>query len=166
MDALIIYFMTNLISKANPFPGTRIVYAIKNSCFLKQSVYRLLLLSIVLLFNSQLSATIYYVSATGSDANSGTSTAAPWKTLARVNSFTPKAGDQILFKRGDSWFGTINVNASGSSASPIIYGAWGDGANPVISGFTTITGWTNEGGGIYSKTLTVESNPDIVTING
>jgi hypothetical protein len=71
-----------------------------------------------------------------------------------------------LFKRGDTWYGTITVKASGTSASPITYGAWGTGANPVISGFTTVTGWTNEGGGIYSKPLSVESNPDIVTING
>lgn len=39
------------------------------------------------------------------------------------------------------------------------------GANPVISGFTTISGWTDEGGGIYSKTLSVESPPNMVTIN-
>jgi hypothetical protein len=137
-----------------------------NRSFLQQLMYRLMLISIVFLFTFPLNAAIYYVSATGNDANPGTSTSAPWRTLSKVNSFTPKPGDQILFKRGDTWYGTITVKASGTSASPITYGAWGTGANPVISGFTTVTGWTNEGGGIYSKPLTVESNPDIVTING
>jgi hypothetical protein len=158
--------MTNSNSKTNPAQGAGIVYMMVNRSFLQRLIYRLMLISIVLLFAFPLNAAIYYVSATGNDANTGTSTSAPWRTLAKVNSFTPKPGDQILFKRGDSWIGTITVKASGTSASPITYGAWGEGANPVISGFTTVTGWTNEGNGIYSKLLTVQSNPEIVTVNG
>jgi hypothetical protein len=158
--------MTNSNSKTNPAQGAGIVYMMVNRSFLQRLIYRLMLISIVLLFAFPLNAAIYYVSATGNDANTGTSTSAPWRTLAKVNSFTPKPGDQILFKRGDSWYGTITMKVSGTSASPITYGAWGEGANPVISGFTTVTGWTNEGNGIYSKLLTVQSNPEIVTVNG
>lgn len=86
--------------------------------------------------------------------------------MTKVNSLTLLPGDQILFKRGDTWTGTITVKSSGTSSNPITFGAWGDGANPVISGFTTITGWTSEGNGIYSKLLSAESNPEIVIING
>jgi hypothetical protein len=71
-----------------------------------------------------------------------------------------------LFKRGDTWTGTLTVKASGTSVAPITYGAWGEGAKPVITGFTTISGWTNEGGGIYSKVITSESQTNMVTIDG
>ena len=75
----------------------------------------------------------YYVSSTGNDGNSGTSEETAWKTLAKVNSFIPIPGDQILFKRGDIWTGTINVNASGTAGRPIILGAYGIGAKPILS---------------------------------
>jgi len=112
-------------------------------------------------------ATNYYVSTSGNDLNSGTSESLPWNSLAKVNSFTFLPGDQILFKRGDEWQGTINVNSSGTSGSPITYGAYGTGGNPVISGFTTLSGWTDEGGNIYSKAIAIEDNfPNIVLVDG
>jgi hypothetical protein len=78
----------------------------------------------------------YYVdSVNGNDTNAGTSTALPWKTLAKVynshTSFLP--GDSILLMRGDTWTETFNIaNQSGAVGSPIIYGAYGIGAAPVI----------------------------------
>jgi parallel beta-helix repeat protein len=157
-----------IIKKTNSFQDLRTISFMVNRSFLQQSVYRLLLvISIVFLFTLPLSATDYFVSSSsGSDANPGTSISAPWRTLTKVNSFTPKPGDQILFKRGDTWTGTLTVKASGTSVAPITYGAWGEGAKPVITGFTTISGWTNEGGGIYSKVITSESQTNMVTING
>src|SRR5690348_12141113 len=45
--------------------------------------------------------TTYYVSSSaGSDANSGTSSAAAWATVAKVNAQVFAAGDSILFRRG------------------------------------------------------------------
>lgn len=76
-------------------------------------------------------------------------------------SFTANKRPAILFQRGGKWTGTITVNRN-----DIIFGSWGEGTNPVITGFTDITGWTNEGGGIYSKVLSVDSSPEIVTVNG
>jgi hypothetical protein len=130
--------------------------------------YLYIVLTVVICFFPEFKsfATVYYVSNSGNDANTGVTTEQAWKTIARVNRFFFKPGDQILFKRGDTFVGTITVKYSGTNNKPITYGAWGEGAKPVISGFTTITGWTNEGDGIYSKTLTVESNPEIVTVNG
>lgn len=83
--------------------------------------------------------------------------------LDTLTNFTRPAKKKaaILFERGGSWNGTITV-----PSDSIVYCSWGTGSAPVISGFTTVTGWTDEGGGIYSKVLSVESNPEIVTING
>jgi len=95
-------------------------------------------------------STNYYVSSSmGNDANSGTSEKSAWRSLDKVNSFTPKPGDQILFKRGDSWIGTIYVKASGSSGSSIVYGAYGSGETPKIYGSEEVTGWTRHSESIW-----------------
>ncbi|MFA5130830.1 MAG: right-handed parallel beta-helix repeat-containing protein [Patescibacteria group bacterium] len=115
--------------------------------------------------------TSYYISSSsGNDTYTATQAqnpATPWKSIAKVNAQTFGPGTSILFKRGDVWSGeTIVVNSSGSVSSPITYGSYGTGNQPVISGFTTLTGWTNEGGGIYSKVISPQSAPRIVTVNG
>ena len=114
------------------------------------------------------SATDYYISSSGNDANNGLSSSTPWKTIAKVNSSfsTLKPGDRILFNRGGTFYGTIIVTKSGSAGSPITIGAYGTGNKPIITGFTTISGWTNEGNGIYSKVITAESQTNMVTIDG
>jgi parallel beta-helix repeat protein len=138
-----------------------------NSLQIKMRVYSFLLSLILALSFNSVNATYYYISNSGNDSDPGTSESFPWRSLAKINSFTPSPGDQILFKRGDEWYGTLTLNASGSSGNPIVYGAYGEGPDPVISGFTAITsGWTNEGGGIYSKVITSESQTNMVTING
>jgi hypothetical protein len=90
-------------------------------------------------------ATTYYVAADGADTNNGTSTGTPWQTIAKVNASTFVAGDSVLFNRGDVWYGTSLVApSSGSSGSPITFGAYGSGANPIVKGSTllTTTGYT------------------------
>ena len=81
-------------------------------------------------------AATYYVNATsGNDANSGTSTSSPWKTISKVNSKSFSPGDNILFMRGGTWAtGTLNITSSGTSSSPIVYGAYGTGNLPIIDG--------------------------------
>jgi parallel beta-helix repeat protein len=113
-------------------------------------------------------ATTYYVSNAGNDSNSGITTALPWKTLAKVNSTTFKAGDQILFQNGSTFYGTLTVKNSGFAGSPIVYGAYGTGSNPMITGFTQVTSWTNLGANIWESTNAVSSllTCDMVTING
>ncbi len=113
----------------------------------------------------------YYVSqSTGSDsytAAQAQNPTTPWKTIAKVNAQTFLPGDSILFKRGDIWNNeTITVSSSGNSTAPITYGAYGSGNQPLISGFTTITGWTNEGNGIYSKIISPQSFPNVVAVDG
>lgn len=129
------------------------------------------LLIIIFLFCAvQLSATNYYVKTGGSDSASGLSDALAWGTISKVNSFWAAGsfvpGDQILFNKGDSFYGTIIISKSGTSGNPITLGAYGTGANPIITGFTTITsGWTYEGGSIYSKVISSEALTNMVLVD-
>jgi parallel beta-helix repeat protein len=108
----------------------------------------------------------YYVnSLSGSDSNSGTSESSSWKTLAKVNSFTFKPGDQILFKRGGVWREQLKVPSSGSSSNPIVFGAYGSGNNPVIDGADIISSMTSAGSNIWQKTG-VTTQPNLMYLNG
>ena len=103
------------------------------------------------------SATTCYVSSSsGSDSNNGTSTMTPYRTLAKANSVmaSPKAGDAILFKRGDAWrnqtlrcvndhvtvtndtTASVPQLCSGSSAGQVTIGAYGTGSNRIFDGAT------------------------------
>jgi hypothetical protein len=119
-------------------------------------------------YNSIASATTYYVSSGGSDSNNGTSQATAWKTLNKVNSVTFSAGDHILFRDGDTFYGSITIKQSGTSTNPIVFGNYGSGAKPVISGFTNVSLWTNLGSNIWESTSAVStlSTCNIVLING
>ncbi len=114
----------------------------------------------------------YFSSSQGDDSRTATqaqSPGTPWKTLNKLNSFfsTLKPGDSVLFKSGDTFYGTITINASGTSSSPIVLGAYGAGVKPVITGFTAISSWTNLGGGIYesSSAMSALSTCNMVTID-
>ena len=114
-------------------------------------------------------ATNYYVANSGNDSNNGTDPSTPWKTIDKVNSFTGfMPGDQILFRRGDTFYGSISVKQAGIVGNPIIYSAYGSGAKPTITGFTKVTSWTNKGGNIWESTDAVSTLADlkVVLING
>ncbi len=80
---------------------------------------------------SLLSAATYYVDSTGgNDNNNGTT--APWKTIARANKPSYKAGDQLLLKAGGVWYETLIMRSSGISGQPITIGQYGTGPAPVL----------------------------------
>jgi hypothetical protein len=79
-------------------------------------------------------ATYYVDSVSGSDSNNGTSTSTPWRTIPHVNGKVFQPGDQILFKRGSVWTGRLTPKGSGVNGNPIVVGAYGTGAKPVING--------------------------------
>jgi hypothetical protein len=85
----------------------------------------------------------YYVSNTTagcSDSGAGTSQTAPWCNVTRVNSATFQPGDQILFKRGDTWNAqALKPPSSGTSAAPITFGAYGTGNKPKFDGNNSAT---------------------------
>ncbi|MBN1598672.1 MAG: right-handed parallel beta-helix repeat-containing protein, partial [Bacteroidales bacterium] len=118
--------------------------------------------------SSVVSASTYYVSTEGNDGSDGLTIPTAWKTISKVNSAfsSMKPGDRVLFRRGDTFYGTLTITASGIAGNNIVISAFGTGANPVISGFSTLSSWTNEGSGIYSKAVACESFPNLVTLNG
>jgi len=115
------------------------------------------------------SATNYYISSSGgNDSEDGMSESSAWKSLDKVNASMSvlQPGDRLLFKRGDVFFGSLNITKSGTIDRPITIGAYGSGARPLFTGSIRITGWRNEGGGIYSKTIETEAPVRMVTFNG
>ena len=98
-------------------------------------------------------AKTYYVSSSGgSDAYSGLSPASAWRTIAKVNSTTLQPGDTVLFKCGDTFQGEVS-SESGALNNPIVFGAYGTGQKPVISGAIQInsSGWAPYQGSIYVR---------------
>ncbi len=81
----------------------------------------------------------YYVSASGNDSNSGTSSSAPWKSLSKVegmmSTFTSKANNEnvtVYFNNADSWSYSdrFDITCTGTAAHPITFDGttWGGNA--------------------------------------
>ena len=81
-----------------------------------------------------LAAADYYIDPAGNDGNAGTSSAAPWRSLDKVNGTVFQPGDKVLFKRGGTWVGTLHPQGSGTSSARIKLAAYGEGAKPWING--------------------------------
>ena len=60
--------------------------------------------------------------------------------MTALNQQNLVAGDSI-FKRGDIFNGEVIVHSSGKNNKPIVYGAFGEGENPVIKGALDIKKW-------------------------
>lgn len=78
-----------------------------------------LLLAASVLAASAAPAAVYYVAPTGSDANNGTSTGTPWRTIGKASA-TMVAGDQVRILPG-TYNETLQPVASGTSANRISY---------------------------------------------
>ena len=117
---------------------------------------------VLILFSTTSHAKTYYISATGNNSNDGLSPATAWQTIAKVNSFNFAANDNILFNRGDSFYGGIIVKTGGLN-----FGAYGAGAKPIITGLSTFTGWVNLGGNIWEAPVTnVKKGVNLVLRSG
>ncbi|WP_170069424.1 right-handed parallel beta-helix repeat-containing protein [Spirosoma pollinicola] len=112
----------------------------------KQRVlYCLTLFIYTILPSTVLAQTTYFVSGAGNDATDGRSFNAAFRSIDRVNQLTLKAGDSLLFRRGDVFRGTLLIRQSGSATRPILIGAYGNGAKPVLTGSVSVTNWVNLG---------------------
>lgn len=103
-------------------------------------------------------ASVYYLSSGGRDEADGRSPQNAWRTLDRVNSAELQPGDQVLLRRGDTWRGSLRPR-SGSEAAAITYGAFGEGAKPVLMGSVSRSepgDWRDEGGQVWSTGRTAE----------
>src|SRR3972149_3384833 len=79
--------------------------------------------------------TTYYLdSANGADSNSGTSATSAWRSVQKASNSLLRPGDRLLLGRGQTFVGELSISESGTAAAPIVVGAFGDGAQPVITG--------------------------------
>jgi Bacterial Ig domain/Right handed beta helix region/Fibronectin type III domain len=73
-------------------------------------------------------AATFYVSASGSDANPGTSQSAAWRTVGKVNAAALAPGDTVLFEGGQTFSDTtLMPSRSGSAGAPITFASYGAG---------------------------------------
>jgi len=107
------------------------------------------------------SSATYHIKNGGNNALTGLSDAQAWETITYLNSvfYTMTAGDSVVFNRGDVFYGRIYPTKE------VIIGAYGTGADPIITGFTEVTGWTSIGGGIYSKSISPQTAINFITID-
>jgi parallel beta-helix repeat protein len=98
--------------------------------------------------------TYYFSAGNGDDTRSpaqAQQAGTPWRSLKKLNEAFGqlKPGDSLLLKRGDIFYGSIVANQSGTAGNPIYIGAYGQGNDPVISGFHRLDGWKNIGQNIW-----------------
>jgi len=119
------------------------------------------------LFSIMVFGKSYYIKNGGNDLLAGTSDSTAWESISKVNSFSFSAGDNIFFKKGDTFIGTLTPASSGTSSSYITFGAYGIGDDPIITPNAVVTGltWTVHSGSIY-KTTGIGYNPGNILING
>lgn len=115
---------------------------------------RIVIILTLLLYSAVSQATVRYVS-----------TQADFDALSGI---TLVAGDQVLFERGKTFYGSLTIANSGALNNRITYGSYGSGANPIITGFTTVQAWTDLGGNIWESTSAVSmlSTVNVVSIGG
>jgi parallel beta-helix repeat protein len=134
---------------------------------------RVLFAILTLTLGIRATATKYYFSTSdGDDSRSFTEAqnpSTPWKSIDKLNSVFPslQPGDQVLLKKGDTFYGSIVTAKSGTSSAPITISAYGTGLRPIITGLSTLSGWTYIGNGIYeSGELPTSASLNVVLVNG
>ncbi|MEO6305576.1 MAG: hypothetical protein ABIP51_20600 [Bacteroidia bacterium] len=113
-----------------------------------------IILSLVILFSLSLNTFAvrnWYFSSSGNDVTGNGTIGTPYASITKLNAIMSSvvAGDSILLKCGDTFFGAISITKSGTSSNPIVVASYGTGAKPIVTGFVTTSGWTSIGGGIY-----------------
>ncbi len=78
----------------------------------------------------------FYLSPSGSDSNSGTDAAQPFRSLERVSNGFLQPGDTVLLQRGAAFSGKLGLWASGTPSQRITVASYGDKSAPK----PTITG--------------------------
>jgi hypothetical protein len=89
----------------------------------------------------------YYVSSSGNDSKSGTSTTSAWKTISRVNKQTLKSGDKVLFQGGKSFSGALIVN---SNEGGVTFSTYGSGRATINSGGSSGLKVSNTTASVYN----------------
>ena len=99
-------------------------------------------------------APTFFVSASGDDNADGLSPLTSWATIQRANSALPNDGSVLLFRRGDTFYGELDLPFGCE------VGAFGVGDKPILTLFKTLNrpeGWVAETTGLWKIDL---SSPD------
>lgn len=101
-------------------------------------IYGIFTLSL-LFYSKQILATTYYVDPSSTSLLANGSLSSPWKSISQVNTGVTSLlpGDMVLFKRGQTYSGRLNIPSSGSLSAPIIYGNYGTGNLPEFNNAIT-----------------------------
>lgn len=143
------------------------------------------------LFAGCASATTYYISfSSGSNTNNGTSQSTPWKTHPYMQtgpgctgsgsapSYSHSAGDQFVFKQGDSWPNAcfdMAIQDGGSPGNPDVYtfdSAWGTSSGTVGNKGQAVGAYRfDAGGSVISGSdgwndFVYDNNHNDITFNG
>lgn len=94
----------------------------------------------------------YFSSINGNDANDGLSAATPKQTLSALNALLSSLlpGDTVLIERG-SYYNNVSLNftRSGTTSEPVVFGCYGSGALPILSGADVMTSFVPAGGNLW-----------------
>lgn len=114
-------------------------------------------------------AAIYYVdAAAGNDKWSGQQPSpagspvsdGPWQSLSKVSAQAFMPGDSVLLKCGSTWYESLKLSSSGTSANPISIGTYPAGCTnkPLINGALPVPGqnWINDAGNIYKLSSVID----------
>ncbi len=107
--------------------------------------------------------TFFVSNASGDDGSDGLSPQSPWQSLGKVNDAELQPGDKVLFQRGGLWRGTL-VPRSGREGAPITYGAYGDGARPLLLGSVSRSepgDWHQEGDNIWATSKPRDASAEL-----
>ena len=75
----------------------------------------------------------YYIDGLyGDDTNEGTSVNSAWRHIARLAKCCLQPGDRVLLRRGTVFHERADIQAKGTAAQPVLIGAYGRGAKPLI----------------------------------
>ncbi|WP_209329555.1 malectin domain-containing carbohydrate-binding protein [Lunatimonas salinarum] len=103
-------------------------------------------------------ANYYFSSSVGDDSRTDAQAQnpnTPWKSIDKLNAVIRnlQPGDNVYFRRGDTFHGTITISRAGSPGSPIRFGAYGSGDSPIITSFVTLSNWSSRGNGVFDAAI-------------
>jgi len=123
-----------------------------------------LALILALLTCSNTFAANYFFSEKGGHRGNGKSRSSPLKDIQQILALPLQPGDTVFFERGSTFRGAFSIFRSGSKGRPIVFTAYGEGADPVMAGSILISNWKVTGSGTYSAP--VKASVMDVFVNG
>jgi len=86
----------------------------------------------------------YFISAKGNDNNNGLTENSSFQSISKINSLKLNPGDHVLFHKGDSFPGELNIRFSGTENQPISIGSYGSGTKAILTGAIAVSDWKSE----------------------